>query len=179
MTMQDLDPVWLLAQLKPNCGRIALRNLHRQGFRSYLPLIEETMRAGRSFVTRKVPLFPGYVFVADQAENAHRWRAINATTGIARLVSFGARPARVPGAFIAGLMQHSADGETLLPVAVAPGDTVRLATGPFADFVATVERIAPDRRVMVLIELLGRPTRLTVPAERIARQSCGLPLPPC
>lgn len=163
------DPVWLLAQLKPNCGRIALRNLHRQGFRGYLPLIEETMRAGRSFVTRKVPLFPGYVFVADQAENAHRWRAINATTGIARLVGFGTGPARVPGEVVDGLMRRCADGETLLSDTLAPGDTVRLTTGPFADFVATVERIAPDRRVMVLIELLGRTTRLTVPAERIAR----------
>jgi len=48
-----------------------------------------------------------------------------------------------------------------------PGDAVRLASGPFADFVATVEMIAPDRRIWVLLDLMGRTARVAVEAETL------------
>jgi len=45
---------------------------------------------------------------------------------------------------------------------VAAGDTVTLTTGPFAGFVAEVERIAPDRRIWVLMEIMGGQKRISV-----------------
>jgi transcriptional antiterminator RfaH len=44
---------------------------------------------------------------------------------------------------------------------------VRITTGPFADFVAEVEKIAPDRRVWVLMELMGSETRVAVKADQL------------
>ena len=42
-----------------------------------------------------------------------------------------------------------------------------LTTGPFADFVAEVENIAPDRRVWVLMEIMGGKTRVAVGADQL------------
>ncbi len=42
-----------------------------------------------------------------------------------------------------------------------------LTKGPFTDFVARIESIAPDRRVYVLMELMGAPTRVAVSAEHL------------
>ena len=39
--------------------------------------------------------------------------------------------------------------------------------GPFTGFVATIETIAPDRRVWVLIEIMGGETRVAVSAEQL------------
>ena len=39
--------------------------------------------------------------------------------------------------------------------------------GPFTGFVATIETIAPDRRVWVLIEIMGGQTRVAVSAEHL------------
>ena len=39
--------------------------------------------------------------------------------------------------------------------------------GPFTDFVATIETIAPERRVWVLIEIMGGETREAVSAEQL------------
>lgn len=169
MSFHERDSAWFLAQLKPNCAAIAEKNLKRQGFVTFLPLEEETRRRGGKFVTATRPLFPGYIFVAFDPARGH-WRAINATQGITRLVSFGSMPAPVPMELVSQLiLRCDVDGK-LLPTKVqtlVPGDHVRLRTGPFADFVAEVERIAPDQRVWVLIDLLGSPTRMQASAEQL------------
>ena len=83
------------------------------------------------------------IFVAFDPDR-RRWQAINSPLGVKRLVAFG---------------------KLLPPRFLAPGDRVRLTAGPFANFVATVEQIAPARRVWVLLDLMGQLTRVAVPAD--------------
>ena len=170
MSDHDAGARWFLAQHKPNSHRIAARNLARQGFRTFVPLQEETRRTGSRFVTQARPLFPGYLFVAfDPA--AGNWRAINSTAGITRLVSTGAgsAPRPVPDALVAGLMARCDGAGTLreAPRPPEPGERVTLATGPFADYVATVERLTPERRVWVLLDLMGQATRVAMDADAL------------
>lgn len=53
-------------------------------------------------------------------------------------------------------------GKLLPPPILKPGDLVKLSGGTFAEFAATVEDITPDQRVWVLLDLLGRTTRVAV-----------------
>lgn len=48
------------------------------------------------------------------------------------------------------MLRCDAKGKLLPPKLLKPGDQVTLTKGPFANFVAEVEKIAPDRRVCVL-----------------------------
>lgn len=165
MTVHNSGATWFLAQLKPNCGQIAERNLKRQGFRTFFPMEEGTVRRAGKFVDALVPLFPGYIFVALSGE-AGQWRSINSTYGITRLVSFGQEPAPVPLSIVSQLMLRcDASGKLLPPRFLKSGDQVRITSGPFADFVGRVETIAPDRRVWVLMELMGGQTRVSAKAE--------------
>jgi len=96
--------VWYLAQLKPNSLEIARRNLARQGFLVFVPQRVETRRLGGRFRTGPFPLFPGYLFVAlDPAEG--RWRAVNGTKGVTRIVAFGVHPAPVPAGLVEDIAQ--------------------------------------------------------------------------
>ncbi|PZX40657.1 transcriptional antiterminator RfaH [Roseinatronobacter thiooxidans] len=167
--MHDHDPVttWFLAQFKPNSHHIAQRNLNRQGFRTFLPLQEEDKRARGKFITQIRPLFPGYMFVALDIQRGG-WRVVNSTSGVTRLVSLGKEPTPVPRDLVAQLMLRcDEDGKLLPPELLQPGDDVMLTKGPFADFVARVEGIAPDRRVYVLLELMGMQTRVAVGADQL------------
>ncbi len=167
MSVHDGGLTWFLAQLKPNSAKVAERNLRRQSFQTFLP-VEEIIKRGKStFVTAEKPLFPGYIFVAfDVAKGG--WQAINATQGITRLVSFGAAPAPVPQDIVAGLMQRcDGQGKLISSAPVSPGDQVVLPSGPFADFVATVDKIESDRRVWVLLDIMGGKTRVAVPPDRL------------
>ena len=167
MSHHDRDTTWFLAQFKPNSHNVAARNLARQGFRIFLPMQEETRRARGRFVIQMRPLFPGYLFVAlDMAQGG--WRAVNSTYGITRLVSFGSQPTPVPRDLVSQLMRRcDRDGKLLPPRQLKPGDEVTVTNGPFTDFVARIERIAPDRRIYVLMELMGAETRVAVSAKQL------------
>lgn len=167
MTFHDQGTSWFLAQLKPNCGHIAERNLNLQGFRSFLPTEDGTRRVRGKFITAPRPLFPGYIFVAFDTGAGH-WRTINSTNGITRLVSFGKEPAPVPLGIVSQLMLRcDASGKLLPPKLLTPGDQVRLTLGPFAGFVGTIEAIAPERRIWVLMDIMGGQTRVAVAADQL------------
>jgi len=128
---------------------------------------EETRRNNGKFITRMRPLFPGYIFVAlDPTQGG--WRMVNSTNGITRLVCLGTKPTPVPGRLVSDLMRRcDLDGKLLPPQDFRPGDQVVLSGGPFADFVATIQSVSPDRRVYVLIELMGAQTRVACKAEHM------------
>ena len=84
---------WYVAHTKPGAERLAEGNLERQGFHAYLPRARLRKRGARGASTVTVPLFPRYIFIQLDLENAP-WRAVNSTYGISKLVSFGERPAQ-------------------------------------------------------------------------------------
>lgn len=155
MTGKTSQNFWYLAQFKPSCHHMAKRNLEQQGFRTFLPLQKETRRWRGRFMTDKRPFFPGYIFVSFDIQQG-AWRAVRSTQGITRLVSFGTEPTRVPTQVVSKLMLRcDRDGNFLPPRILKPGQRVSLARGPFAGFVTTITEVAPDRRIWVLLELMG------------------------
>jgi len=169
MTAEDHCGPWFLAQLKPNSSAIAQRNLARQEIVNFLPVEEVTIRRASRFETRTRPLFPGYLFVG-LAPKSNQWRAVNSTRGITRLVRFGEAPQPVPDALVAELRARCDSAGCLKPVAAFDaGETVRVTSGPFSDFVATVEQVDPDRRVWLLLDLMGGRTRVALSPDALRR----------
>ena len=167
MAIQDPGPSWFLAQLKPNGAALAEENLIRQGFQTFLPMEPEVRRRSGKFITAMRPLFPGYIFVAFDAALG-LWRTVKSTRGVSRLVSFGKYPAAVPVDLVSQLKARcNANGELKSQPVFKPGDHVTLTRGAFANFVAEVERIAPGRRVWVLMDLMGSQTRVAVGSDRL------------
>lgn len=161
---------WFVVQHKPNAESVAVRNLERQDIAVFAPFEVVSQRtSGRQRDVRR-PLFPGYIFIHFEAGGV-RWRAVNSTLGVCRIVSFGSdQPAPVPPALMQGLFTRcDAAGQLLPPDRLCPGDQVQIATGPFAEFVATVERLVGQERVWLLLEMLGRPTRLMVERAQLLR----------
>lgn len=160
---------WHLVQLKPNAQHIARRNLERQGIAVFQPLIEQGERRRGHFATVMKPLFPGYLFVRI-APDSGLIGAVNSTLGVARLVCFGSSPARVPQPVIRALQNRCDPDGALLPEgAFEGGEQVRLATGPFASFIAKVECAAADQRAWLLLDLMGREARIAVPSNALRR----------
>jgi transcriptional antiterminator RfaH len=107
------------------------------------------------------------LFVAfDKARGG--WQAVNSTYGITRLVSAGKTPVEVPLNLVSQLMQRcDTTGKLLPPKLLSPGDQVIINKGPFVEFIATIEALASDRRVWVLLEFMGQKTRVAVPANQL------------
>ena len=167
------DPMaerWYAAQLKPNGLAIAERNLARQGIESFCPWQIETARRNQHLHNIRQPLFPGYIFVRVDPR-AGLWRKLRNTRGLTRLVQTDPRaPTPLPDALIEGLRQRcDADGQLAALPDLAPGDCVRVISGPFAEFVARIERITPDARIRVLFDLMQRKVAVELDPAQLRR----------
>ncbi|MGE3147534.1 MAG: transcription termination/antitermination protein NusG [Pseudorhodoplanes sp.] len=160
---------WYVVQTQPQCEQRAEINLRRQGFTIYLPRYLRSRRHARRTEVVARPLFPRYLFVGlDMARD--RWRTIQSTFGVSQMVLAGDSPVAVPDEVIAEIRaRENEDGYVKLglPPGVGPGSAIRLIEGIFADSRGVIDRIADDRRVAVLLKLLGREVRVFVPAANI------------
>ena len=158
---------WYVVQYKPNSYKIAVRNLERQGFETFLPMHEVTRRTAVKFETVIRPLFAGYMFVACDPEQCP-WRQINSTYGISRMLSFTEDPKPMPGALISGLLARCDKAGKLMPLEdFEVGQSVEMYSGPFANFIARVEQMPSQARVWILLDFMGKETRIQVDQKQI------------
>lgn len=162
---------WYVVYSRPQKESVAAHNLDRQGFSTFLPLTMKTKRHARKVEAVLVPLFPRYLFVAlDLLRD--RWRSVNGTYGVARMVMTEDRPVPVPDGLVAELSAATeASGRVRHPFGLAPGRDVRVEAGPFSDLVGQLETLDDGGRVGVLFEILGREVRVRMPVEALAPAS--------
>ena len=158
---------WFVLQFKPNSHHLAAKNLNRQGFGTFLPLDDSTSQRLSRFKNTTKPLFPGYMFIKfDRAES--EWHKINSTYGVSRLITFNSILKSIPTIFVDHLMKRYDLSGKLLPIQkLKKGDEVRVLKGPFANFIATVEKYEADQRILILMDLMGRKTKLQTPLNTL------------
>ena len=159
---------WFVVQTQPNSEAKANRHLVNQGFATYLPVYLRRVRhARRNEILRRV-LFPGYLFVRLDPD-LNRWRSINGTVGVRRILTEGDRPRCVSDAIVDEIVTRQDENGVIKIKAKSfvQGQAVRLAGGPFADVSALFEEARDDRRVVLLLSLLGREVRVVTPVEEV------------
>ncbi len=159
---------WYLIYSKPQQERLALENLERQGYSPYLPLIRNRRRRKGRYVSIIEPMFPRYLFVhlSDETDN---WGPIRSTIGVANLVRFGMRAARVPDSLIEMMQERDEVGvETVAPPDLKAGDQVRIVEGVMAGYEAILQARSGKERVVLLLQLAqDRTARVQVSAHDI------------
>src|SRR5215831_11282644 len=158
---------WYAVQCQPHRERTAAAHLSNQDFRVFLPLREKTRRHARRIETVTVPFFPGYLFVQLDLSR-DRWRSVNGTLGVARLVGHAEMPSAAPAGSIEAI-RSACDGFDVVNRSgdIAPGDMIRVARGPFSDLVGKLERLDSAARVHVLLELMGRRASVVLSRDQI------------
>ncbi len=160
---------WYVVHTQPHNEGRAEVNLRQQGFVTYLPRYLRSRRHARRTETVARPLFPRYLFVClDLARD--RWRSVQSTFGVSHLVIAGEEPLSLPDGVVDEIRaREGGDGYVALglPAGIGPGSPVRLIDGIFADARGVLERIADDRRVSILLKLLGREVRVFVSAASV------------
>ena len=159
-TTRDItSETWRVVTARRYHEAVARVRLAAQGLETYLPLLR---RWPRPAVGSDVgPLFPGYVFV--RAERAHFHR-IARTPGVGGLVVLGGEPARLDDAVI-DFLRSREEQDGIITACVPPsGSLVRITDGPWRGLAAILERrVSARERVLVLLDLLQRQTRVEMP----------------
>lgn len=161
---------WYVVHTHPQGEARAKANLERQGFEAYLPRYRKWRRHARKTELVAAALFPRYLFVGLDIET-ECWRPVLSTFGVAGLVCRAGLPAAVPIGVVEAIMARE-DGQAFVDLtrqaALKAGDPIQVVAGPFADHVARFAGLNEAQRVVVLLDLLGRQLRVSVPAEAVA-----------
>ena len=151
-------------QARPGQTERAARELLNQGYEVFSPDIRlEKLRGGKRIECIE-PLFPGYVFI-ELSELESNWRPIRSTRGVARLVTFGTKPAVVPDEVVEQLRKRRHASAADAPL--RPDQSVRIEEGPFQHLDAVFVEYDGDKRAILLLQLLGQWQPLSVPLDSI------------
>jgi transcriptional antiterminator RfaH len=71
------------------------------------------------------------------------------------------------------LLRCDEEGFIVPPPEVSPGDKVRLARGPFSEFLARVERINERKRIWILLDKLDGLTEVEVKIEDLIKDDAA------
>lgn len=163
----DGDARWYAVHCQPHREKGAAAHLANQHFDVFLPCRETMRRHARKIETVRKPFFPGYLFVhLDLTRD--RWRCINSTFGVVRIITRHERPAPAPRGVVEAL-RESCDENGLLQIKVdlTLGQAVRVLQGPFADFVGEIDRLDDTGRVRVLLDIMGGRTPVFLPRNSV------------
>ena len=158
---------WYLIQCKPRQDSRAEENLIRQAFTCYRPTrhVERIQRGRRT--TQVESLFPGYLFIQlDQLND--NWHPIRSTRGVSQLVTFGKQPIAVADELIEQLCQQLSETPPE-PLALEPGDSVRINSGSFKELEAIFLARDGAERIVILLQLLHCEHTLSVPISAVEK----------
>lgn len=157
---------WFVVSTKRFGLRSACTQLGHRGVGTYLPMIVEWPRPAVGGAVH--PMFPGYLFV--HATLPRDFWAVAWAPGVKGFVSFGGEPSQVDDSIV-GSLRHAEGVDGLIHWGCPRENRgVRITDGPFRDLAAVLERRLPAReRVVVLLEILHRTTRVELPEKFIAQ----------
>ncbi|MGJ0392731.1 MAG: transcription termination/antitermination protein NusG [Methylocystis sp.] len=146
---------WYVAQTIANREFIAKLNLEAQGFTTFWPQIFKTVRHARKLRTIKTAVFPGYQFVALDVRR-DRWRSVNGTRGVARLIMVEDAPSPVPCGVVESLIDSLDErGICRFDRDLIEGQAIRVTSGPFAEAVGRLVSLDARGRVRALLDIMG------------------------
>ncbi len=158
---------WYVAQTIARCEARAEQQLRAQEFRTFLPRVQRTVRHARKLRTVLTPAFPGYVFIRlDPARQ--RWRAVNGTFGVGRLITASEMPLPVPHGVVETLLDYVDEkGVAHFERDLKIGQAVRVKDGPLAAALGRLVRLDAGGRVRVLLEIMGSEIYATLEREKL------------
>jgi transcription elongation factor/antiterminator RfaH len=160
---------WYALRSKPNREKEVQKRLTDLRIEVFLPWLRTRRRRRGRIQWVLVPLFPGYLFSRLDLEVSGK--TARYIPGVKDFLKFGSHVAEVSQQIIDELRLRCPGGVAEIdPLKIAPGEVVRIQDGPFAGVDAIFQTALKDsERVAVLLEILGRQTKLELPAESIEK----------
>lgn len=124
----------------------------------------DTKGGKKKFKERK--LFPGYVIV-KMIVNDVSWYLVRNTRGVTGFVGPGSKPIPLTDEEVKAL---GVQDKTLPSIDLKEGDSVKVITGPFENFMGTIDSINLEKKkVKVYVSMFGRETLVELDFDQIEK----------
>ena len=123
----------------------------------------ETVYDRDSGKSKERKIFPGYVIVKMIVTN-ESWYLVRNTQGVTGFVGQGSEPIPLSDEEV----RRMGIEKTVIVMDIHPGDAVKVITGPFKGFAATVEEVNPDKQtIKAKVDMFGRSTPVELEYDQV------------
>lgn len=151
--------------------RIETMGLENNVFGIEIPteMVTEIKEGGRRIESEK-KVFPGYVLVRMELDD-RSWAAVRNTPGVTGFVGSQGNPAPLTRDEFNKIMKRtSSTAPKKTSTVLEVGQSVKVTSGPLADFDGTVVDVSPEAgKVKVTVSIFGRETPVELSFDQVAR----------
>ena len=149
--------------------RIEYMNMGEKIFRIEVPQKTVTQIKGGKKQEREEKIFPGYVLV-EMIMDEDSWYVVRHTAGVTKFVGSAKRPIPARESEIKKIINRSTSTTQKIELDVKAGDKVRITSGPFADFIADIIEVYPDKsKLRANVSIFGRETPVELEYKQIQK----------
>jgi|SRR5579862_4147127 transcription antitermination factor NusG len=167
---------WYAVHTRHQHEKMVATTLLGKGFDVFLPTYGAIHRWSDRKKLVTLPLFPGYLFFANEID---RWVQIVSTPGVNGIIKMGNVPAEIPHEEILAIRRMV---ESTLRVEPHPflsdGDLVKIKAGPLAGLEGIVSRKKDALRLVLSIQILGQSAAVEIDGCVVERLRTPRPLIP-
>lgn len=167
---------WYAVHTRHQHEKMVAATLLGKGFEVFLPTYNAVHRWSDRNRQVTLPLFPGYLFFANEID---RWLQIVSTPGVNGIIKVGNVPAEISHEEICAIRRMV---ESTLRVEPHPflrdGDLVRIKAGPLAGLEGIVSRKKDALRLVLSIQILGQSAAVEIDGYVVERVQGLRPLIP-
>ncbi len=140
--------------------RVQSMDMQDKIFRIVVPTEEEVeIKDGKRKITKR-KVYPGYVIV-EMVMNDDSWYVVRNTPGVTGFVGSGSKPLPLQPSEVRSILRQMGIDEPRPKVHFEVNQNVKVAFGPFAGFIGTIQEVNADRqKLRVLVSMFGRETPL-------------------
>ena len=147
--------------------RIEYMNMGEKIFRVEVPQKTVTQMKGGKKQEREEKIFPGYVLV-EMIMDEDSWYVVRHTAGVTKFVGSAKKPIPARESEIKKIIHRSSSQTEKIELDVKAGDKVRITSGPFADFIADIIEVYPDKsKLRANVSIFGRETPVELEYKQI------------
>lgn len=151
--------------------RIETMGLENNVFGIEIPteMVMEIKDGGRRVESEK-KVFPGYVLVRMELDD-RSWAAVRNTPGVTGFVGSQGNPSPLTREEYNKIMKRtSREAPKKTSTTIEVGQTVKVVSGPLAEFDGLVAEVMPDAgKVKVMVSIFGRETPVELSFDQVAR----------
>lgn len=149
--------------------RVESMNMGDKIFRVIVPMEDEIqIKDGkRKIIKRKI--YPGYVMV-EMMLTDDSWYVVRNTPGVTGFVGAGNKPIPLQEDEVEQILLTMGVEQPRPRIDVTVGENVRVISGPFENFIGSIEEIQPEKgKLRVLVSMFGRETPIELDYSQIEK----------
>ena len=150
--------------------RIKTMGLEDQIFQAIVPIQSKMVIRRGQKVKSQEKTFPGYVLV-QMSLSDDSWVTVRTTQGVTGFIGVENKPQAIPQAEVDKILNHTEDEKPKYETPFSTGDIVKVTSGPFADFIGTIDTIDQEKgKIRVLVSFFERETPVELDFLQVTKE---------